>query len=70
LIDEKVCQRLVEVGNVIPAISIEGYRKETDERRGVGHFDRIMNDDGCITRDQNLVWIFSHINTTKYRNPE
>jgi len=42
LIDEKVCQRLVEVGNVIPAISIEGYRKETDERRGVGHFDRIM----------------------------
>jgi len=42
LIDEKVCQRLLEVGNVIPAISIEGYRKETDERRGAGHFDRIM----------------------------
>ena len=42
LIDEKVCQRFAEVGNVIPAISIEGYRKETDERRGVGHFDRVM----------------------------
>ena len=42
LIDEKACLRLSEVGNVIPAISIEGYRKETDERRGVGHFDRAM----------------------------
>jgi len=42
LIDEKACQRLAEVGNVIPAISIEGYRKETDERRGAGHFDRVM----------------------------
>lgn len=42
LIDEKTCQRLAETGNVIPAISLEGYRKETDERRGSGHFDRVM----------------------------
>lgn len=42
LIDEKFCRRIVEVGNVLPAISIEGYRGETDERRGDGHFDRIM----------------------------
>jgi MoaA/NifB/PqqE/SkfB family radical SAM enzyme len=41
-IDKKVCLRLAELGNVIPAISIEGYREETDERRGVGHFDRVM----------------------------
>jgi MoaA/NifB/PqqE/SkfB family radical SAM enzyme len=42
LIDEEVCQKLADVGNVLPAISIEGYREETDERRGKGHFDRIM----------------------------
>ena len=42
LIDETICRRLVEVGNVIPAISIEGYREETDKRRGEGHFDCIM----------------------------
>ena len=42
LIDEKISQRLVEVGNVIPAISIEGFQKETDERRGEGHFDQVM----------------------------
>ena len=42
LIDEKACRRLGEVGNVIPAISIEGFREETDNRRGAGYFDRIM----------------------------
>ncbi len=42
LIDEKACRRLAQTGNVIPAISLEGYRKETDERRGVGHFGRVM----------------------------
>lgn len=42
LIDKNLCQRLAEVGNVIPAISIEGYREETEKRRGVEHFDRIM----------------------------
>jgi len=42
LIDEHVCERFAEVGNVIPAISLEGFKKETDERRGKGHFDRVM----------------------------
>ena len=42
LIDEKACRRIVEVGNVIPAISIEGYQEETDKRRGAGYFNRIM----------------------------
>lgn len=42
LINEATCRRLAEVGNVIPAISIEGYQGETDERRGKGHFDRVM----------------------------
>ena len=42
LVDERVSRQLAEVGNVIPAISIEGFKKETDERRGKGHFDRVM----------------------------
>lgn len=42
LIDEATCRKLTDVGNVIPAISIEGYEKETDQRRGLGHFKRIM----------------------------
>ncbi len=42
LIDRETCQRLAKAGNVIPAISIEGYREETDNRRGAGHFEKVM----------------------------
>jgi MoaA/NifB/PqqE/SkfB family radical SAM enzyme len=43
LIDDAMVQRLIEVGNVMPAFSLEGYRPETDGRRGAGHFDKVMN---------------------------
>jgi MoaA/NifB/PqqE/SkfB family radical SAM enzyme len=43
LLDEETVQRLAELGNVMPCISIEGYEKETDGRRGKGHFRRIMD---------------------------
>lgn len=42
LINEKTGRGLAQVGNVLPCISIEGYREQTDERRGKGHFDRVM----------------------------
>ncbi len=42
LIDEKMIERFVELGNVVPAISLEGLREETDGRRGKGQFDRIV----------------------------
>ncbi|MDI9478258.1 MAG: radical SAM protein [Bacillota bacterium] len=42
LIDEEFADRMLEVGNVSPAISLEGLRETTDGRRGKGVFDRIM----------------------------
>jgi MoaA/NifB/PqqE/SkfB family radical SAM enzyme len=42
LIDEKMIERFVALGNVVPAISLEGLREETDGRRGEGVFDRIV----------------------------
>lgn len=42
LIDEAMVEKLIEVGNVMPAFSLEGYEKETDERRGPGHFKKVM----------------------------
>ncbi len=42
LIDERMIERLVSLGNVVPAISLEGFREETDERRGKGRFDQIL----------------------------
>jgi MoaA/NifB/PqqE/SkfB family radical SAM enzyme len=42
LINDRMADRIVEVGNVCPVISIEGGRESTDARRGAGTFDRIM----------------------------
>lgn len=42
LIDEEVAERLAEAGNLIPAISVEGFEERTDERRGPGVFQRIL----------------------------
>ena len=42
LIDEQTAQRMAALGNVTPAISVEGWRDRTDERRGAGVFDKIL----------------------------
>lgn len=42
LIDEQMAKRLAGLGNVAPMISMEGFEKETDERRGKGHFQKVM----------------------------
>jgi MoaA/NifB/PqqE/SkfB family radical SAM enzyme len=42
LIDDQMIDRFVALGNVVPAISLEGLREETDRRRGKGQFDRIV----------------------------
>lgn len=42
MINDRVADRIVEVGNVCPTISIEGSRESTDARRGAGTYDRIM----------------------------
>jgi len=42
LINEKTAKRLAEAGNMTVAISVEGFEKETDERRGKGTFRRIL----------------------------
>lgn len=42
LIKKDVCQKLADISNVTPAISVEGFEKETDQRRGAGTFDKIL----------------------------
>ncbi len=41
LINKERAEKLAELGNVTPAISLEGFEKETDERRGKGIFKKI-----------------------------
>lgn len=42
MINEETANWMREVGNITPAISIEGDREATDRRRGEGVYDRVM----------------------------
>jgi sulfatase maturation enzyme AslB (radical SAM superfamily) len=42
LITEEVAARMAELGNITPAISVEGFEKETDARRGRGVYKKIL----------------------------
>jgi MoaA/NifB/PqqE/SkfB family radical SAM enzyme len=42
LISEEVAGKLARSANVTPAISVEGFEKETDQRRGQGTFKKIL----------------------------
>lgn len=43
LINSKASQRLARAGNLLPAISVEGWQNRTDARRGEGVFERVLN---------------------------
>jgi MoaA/NifB/PqqE/SkfB family radical SAM enzyme len=42
LIDDEMARRLGKFGNLTPAVSVEGLREKTEQRRGEGVFDRII----------------------------
>ncbi|HRV33330.1 MAG TPA: radical SAM protein, partial [Anaerovoracaceae bacterium] len=41
LIDHAFADEMLRVKNLIPALSVEGFRSETDFRRGTGTYDRV-----------------------------
>lgn len=42
LINDENARRLAALGNVTPAISVEGYEEQTDARRGKGTYARVL----------------------------
>ncbi|MBN1639187.1 MAG: radical SAM protein [Ignavibacteriales bacterium] len=42
LLTDEVVERMAKLGNISPAISVEGYEEETDERRGKGTYQKIL----------------------------
>ena len=48
LITEDVARRMGSVGNITPAISVEGMKESTDARRGNGVFDRVVEAMGYL----------------------
>ncbi len=51
-------RRLAQLGNVLPCISVEGFEKETDERRGKGVFARILEAMAAL-REEGVIFGFS-----------
>lgn len=43
LIDEEFASEMLRVKNFVPAISVEGFEKATDFRRGEGTFSKVVN---------------------------
>jgi MoaA/NifB/PqqE/SkfB family radical SAM enzyme len=58
LIDRKTAQTLSRLGNVLPAISVEGWEKETDARRGPGTFRKIV-ETMTLLREEGVLFGFS-----------
>ncbi|MCX7972920.1 MAG: radical SAM protein [Candidatus Aminicenantes bacterium] len=42
LIDDEMAYRIGQVGNLMPAVSVEGLKEQTDQRRGPGVFEKIV----------------------------
>jgi len=42
LVNRNIAEKLAELGNVTPAISVEGWELQTDERRGKGVYKKIL----------------------------
>ncbi len=58
LIDRLVARRLAEMGNVYPCISVEGFEKETDARRGRGTYKKILRAMDYL-REEGVIFGFS-----------
>ncbi len=68
LIDESVAERLSKAGNLLLCISVEGWKERTDERRGPGVFDKIVNT-MALLREKRVPFGLS-LTATKYNAEE
>jgi MoaA/NifB/PqqE/SkfB family radical SAM enzyme len=67
LIDRDVARCIAQARNIIPALSIEGPRQETDARRGPGVYDRVI---GAMARLDRANCIFGFSVTVTRSNCE
>lgn len=53
LVDEKFSKEMTRVGNLLLAISVEGFEKENDMRRGEGTYQQVMEAMDILKKDGN-----------------
>ncbi len=66
LIDDRLADRIAELGNVLPCISVEGFKKETDERRSPGVYEKVLAAMDRL-RDRGVLFGFS-ATATRHNN--
>lgn len=62
VIDEQAARRIAQWGNIVPAISIDGFEEEMDSRRGKGTFAAVMRAMDLL-RAQGVPFCFSCCST-------
>jgi MoaA/NifB/PqqE/SkfB family radical SAM enzyme len=63
LIDETMAGRIAQCRNIVPVISFEGFRKDTDARRGIGVYDRLLS--VCARLNDRNVFFGCSVTTTR-----
>lgn len=67
LIDEKMADALAGCRNIVPVISFEGSREDTDTRRGIGVYDRLL--ETCARLRSRNIFFGCSVTTTRENFP-
>jgi len=67
LIDEVLAEKIAGCRNIVPVISFEGFREDTDARRGSGVFERLLAT--CARLRQRDVFFGCSVTTTRENFP-
>ena len=63
MIDEKMAGTFTTIRNIVPVISFEGFREDTDTRRGDGVYDRLLMT--CNILKENNIFFGCSVTTTR-----
>ena len=66
LIDEKLADEMLEVGNFVPAISLKGFEEATDGRRGDGIYQKVIKAMNLLRRKKLLYGISACYTSANY----
>lgn len=58
LINKKMAEKLAQFGNAAPAVSVEGFKKEVDIRRGKGVYEKVLKA-MCNLKEEGVFFGFS-----------
>jgi MoaA/NifB/PqqE/SkfB family radical SAM enzyme len=63
LIDDAMAAKIAACRNIVPVISFEGFREETDTRRGIGVYDRLLSI--CARLKDRTIFFGCSVTTTR-----